>query len=103
MAAPTTLEELNAAVIANTTITGLGAETATVTACPFCGAAGFMTLPITGVREALAAGATCAACGRAGKFAFSGPVAPMIEFKFVQTGGIDPPAFMVPMPERVSP
>ena len=97
MADPATLADLTAAQISN----GSAYDGGAVIACPFCGAANFMTLPLASNRDALAAGATCSECGRSGRYAFAGGiVAPGIAYTFVQTGGADPLPFMDPMPAR---
>lgn len=96
---PSSREEYDARVTANTRITGFGAEVVTHMPCPFCGAPDFAELPILDPRTPMEEGRTCSDCGRSSKAIFHDAPG-MVRFEFVQTGGPDPDEW-VPTMRRV--
>lgn len=110
--APTDFTSYAIAYRDNTVIKGFGADTATVFPCPFCAAPGWVEANIVDVKGAMARGGTCGECGRSARFVFSTTPpedidgvawtsAGMITLELVQTGGDDPPAWLIPRPRRV--
>lgn len=86
---------------ANEYLTGHGESTTTHCPCPFCGAIDWLAMPILKTKEALSTGATCGECGRSAKAIFD-PIKPHeIKYVMVQTGGDDPPDWLVPKMRRV--
>jgi hypothetical protein len=82
-------------------LTGYGIDNVHMTSpCPFCAAPDWMTWDVLDVRAAMTQGATCKECGRSAKAIFADAPG-SISFELVQTGGNDPPDYLVPKIRRV--
>ena len=105
MADPATLDEYNAKAMANSTITGFGADMVTHFPCPGCAAPGWMDFPITAslndyrdVQDP----ASCSECGRTFRFKITqtgggAAAGGSTEGTFVQVDGPDVPSYLPPM------
>jgi hypothetical protein len=68
--------------------------------CPFCAAPGWLKWEMLDVRPAMEKGATCSECGRSARAIFKDDHG-RAAFEIVQTGGDDPPEYLVPKMRRV--
>ena len=102
MAEPHNLAEYHQLFMQRVEIAGSGAGVTTHVPCPFCCAPGFQSLPITDTEGAMRREATCAECGRSGLCLFDKSEPSVTKFEFVQTGGDDPPDWLLPKPRRVN-
>lgn len=110
MSQPGNREEYEALFAANTKIDGYFTETSMQIPCPWCAHPGFQTLsPFQGmvsdderpgIDDQLALVHTCANCGRSGRNIII-RTEQGVDVEFVQTGGDDPPSWLVPSPRRV--
>jgi hypothetical protein len=108
---PRTYDEYLGRYHDNTRVEGYGLDLATVTPCPFCAAADYMTLyPVAGITpgderpnidEQMRTEHTCGECGRAGRFEVV-RTDDSVMAEFVQTGGTDPPRWLKPAPRRAA-
>jgi hypothetical protein len=98
---PTTIDEYNALVLENQSITGYGFETTMHLPCPFCAAKDFMVYRIIDAEEAMIKGAVCSECkrGAAVEFTVNGPGK---QFEFVQTCGDDIPTYLPPIRRKAT-
>jgi hypothetical protein len=98
---PTNMEELTRRCQNNTQFAGYSADTRSILPCPFCGAAGFMTIRLVAAEQDMADGGTCRECKRGAKMIIekkgNGTV-----FEIVQDGGADPPEWLEPKIRRIS-
>lgn len=104
MTPPANQHEYNVRAQQNTKITGFGAETTTVLPCPFCAAPDWMKFPVTaGLNNYTEQSAphTCKECGRSGRLIVARSPGE-VRSELVQTGGEDPPEWLVPKPRRES-
>lgn len=76
------------------------ARGAMTSACPFCAAPDWLTWEAPAVRKVMETGATCKECGRSCKAVFADAPG-SVSFELVQTGGDDPPVYLVPKMRRV--
>jgi hypothetical protein len=100
---PASAVEFTARFEANYQLTGTGAGTTVHAPCPFCAAPDFALWPLTtGLHDAMTREATCRDCGRSGAWMYGvSPIGDIYSGEFVQTGGDDPPAWLLPPPRRL--
>jgi transcription elongation factor Elf1 len=79
---------------------GYGLEVKQHFACPFCAHPDFWVAPLMDVPSVLTQEATCEHCGRSAKTLFENVMGGQ-HFELVQTGGDDPPEWLVPAPKRI--
>lgn len=100
MTEPQNMEEYRERFAKNEAIEGEGLETRTRMPCPFCGAPDFMVHRVIDSEIHFAKGATCKECGRSAKMVIESTEKGTI-FELVQTGGDDPPEWLIPKMRRV--
>lgn len=90
---PKTLDEYNERFTANTDIIGVGSETATLMACPFCAAPAWKRAHVVSFESDMGMPTTCSVCGRTCRATFE-KESNMTTMRLVQTGGDDPPEYL---------
>jgi hypothetical protein len=99
---PKSVEEYQKKFFKNQFIDGHGVEgVRTHIPCAFCAEPDFQVLSVLGAEDEMQEETTCKHCGRSGKTVFLVNEPGRKHFEFVQTGGEDPPVWLVPTPRRV--
>jgi len=102
MSEPTSFKEYEELYHNNLYITGFGpANVTNHYPCPFCAAPEWSVSKVIHTEEDMVQEHTCKECGRSGKFVFTIYQPNHKAFEFVQTGGDDPPSWLVPAPRRI--
>lgn len=97
-----TKDEYEKLYLANHRIEGYGLDVTQHVPCPFCAAPDWQEWPIASVTEAMEVDTKCGSCGRSARAIVTRSEGG-VSVEMVQTGGPDPPDYLVPPPRRWSP
>lgn len=99
-AEPTSMEEFRRRSEQGNRFSGTGADLARHIPCPFCAAPCFRSIKVCDIPDAakLTDEATCTACDRSARIASLG----VHRVVWIQTGGDDPPSWLVPRISRIT-